>query len=62
MAPAALAGSLTGAVLYALTGAVAASFQNGVLMFGLVLLVAGISWLVGRRMESRSARSESEPA
>ena len=43
VALAALAGSLPGALLYALTGAVAASFQNGALIFLLVLSVAGVS-------------------
>ena len=56
---AALPGSLPGAVLYALIGAVAASFQNGALIFLLVLLVAGISWLIGRWLEPRLIRSES---
>lgn len=54
---AALAGSLPGALLYALTGAVVASFQNGALVFGLVLLVAGSLWLIGRWTEpARTAR------
>jgi uncharacterized membrane protein YdjX (TVP38/TMEM64 family) len=44
---AALSGSLPGALLYALTGAVAASFKNGMLIFGLVLVVAGSFWLIG---------------
>jgi uncharacterized membrane protein YdjX (TVP38/TMEM64 family) len=60
VALAAFAGSVPGALLYALTGAAAASFQNGALVFGLVLLVAGAFWLVGRRMEPRLIRSESE--
>jgi len=34
-------------LLYALTGATTAALTSGVLMFGLVLLVAGIFWLVG---------------
>jgi len=45
---AALVGSLPGALLYALTGAAATSAQNGVLVFGLVLLVAALFWLIGR--------------
>jgi uncharacterized membrane protein YdjX (TVP38/TMEM64 family) len=56
MALAALAGSLPGALLYALTGAVAARLQNGVLVFGLVLLVASSFWLVGRWLEPRLMR------
>ncbi len=54
----ALAGSLPGALLYALTGAVAASFQNGALVFLLVLFVAGVSWLAGRWLEPRLIRAE----
>lgn len=57
---AALAGSLPGALLYALTGAGTARFQNGALVFGLVLLVASSYWLVGRWLESRLVRPESE--
>jgi uncharacterized membrane protein YdjX (TVP38/TMEM64 family) len=57
---AALAGSLPGALLYALTGAGTARFQNGALVFGLVLLVASSFWLVGRWLESRLVRPESE--
>lgn len=45
---AALAGSLPPALLYALTGATAANFQNTSLMFGVVLLVTGVFWLIGR--------------
>src|SRR5215210_1883519 len=40
-------GSLPPALLYALTGATTAALTSGVLMFGLVLLIAGIFWLVG---------------
>jgi uncharacterized membrane protein YdjX (TVP38/TMEM64 family) len=40
-------GSLPPALLYALTGATAAALTSGVLAFGLVLLVAGVFWLVG---------------
>ena len=60
VALAALAGSVPSALLYALTGAVAASFQNGALVFGLVLLVASSFWLVGRWLEPRLIRPESE--
>ena len=48
MALASLAGSLPAALLYALTGATAASFNNSLLTFGLVLLIAGGFWLVGK--------------
>jgi uncharacterized membrane protein YdjX (TVP38/TMEM64 family) len=60
VALAALAGSIPGALLYALTGALAASFRNGALVFGLVLLVAVVFWLVGSWLEPRSIRSENE--
>jgi uncharacterized membrane protein YdjX (TVP38/TMEM64 family) len=56
MALAALAGSFPGALLYALTGAVAARLQNGVLVFGLVLLVVSSFWLVRRWLEPRLIR------
>lgn len=48
VALAAAAGSLPAALLYALTGAVAASFDNAALVFGLVLAVAGLVWVAGR--------------
>jgi uncharacterized membrane protein YdjX (TVP38/TMEM64 family) len=60
VALAALAGSVPSALLYALTGAVAASFLNGALVFGPVLLVASAFWLVGRWLEPRLIRPESE--
>jgi uncharacterized membrane protein YdjX (TVP38/TMEM64 family) len=44
---AALFGSIPPALLYALSGASAAALTSGVLVFGLVVLVAGIFWLVG---------------
>ncbi len=44
---ASLVGSFPGAFIYALTGASATSFDNGLLMFGLVFLIAGGFWLVG---------------
>lgn len=49
MTLAAFAGSLPIAVLYALTGATAANFDNAVLTFGFVLLMAGLFWVLGRR-------------
>jgi uncharacterized membrane protein YdjX (TVP38/TMEM64 family) len=44
---ASLAGSLPPALLYALTGAAVANFQSTALMFGVVLLIAGLFWLAG---------------
>ena len=49
----AIAGSLPAAMLYALTGATAASFNQSGLTFGLVLLIAGSFWLLGRRTHAR---------
>lgn len=48
MALASLAGALPASLLYAITGATAASFNNSLLTFGLVLLIAGGFWLVGK--------------
>lgn len=47
----ALAGSLSPALLYALTGATAGRFQNTALMFLFVLFITGIFWMVGRNKE-----------
>lgn len=47
---AALAGSLSPALLYALTGAAAGRFQNTALMFLFVLLITGIFWIIGRKI------------
>jgi uncharacterized membrane protein YdjX (TVP38/TMEM64 family) len=44
---ASFAGSLPPALLYALTGAAVADLQNTAVMFGVVLLVAGLFWLAG---------------
>lgn len=52
---AAVAGTVPAALLYALTGAVAASFTNGTMVFGLVLLIAGAFWWLGRRAERATA-------
>lgn len=57
---AALAGSLPGALLYALTGALAAGFRSGALVFGLVLLGAGAFSLVGRWLRPRVATGRGE--
>ncbi|MBC7909307.1 MAG: TVP38/TMEM64 family protein [Pyrinomonadaceae bacterium] len=53
---AAVTGSLPPALLYALTGAAAAKFENAALVFGLVVLVAGCFWLIGRTVEPYLAR------
>jgi uncharacterized membrane protein YdjX (TVP38/TMEM64 family) len=58
---AAVAGSLPPAILYALTGAAVANFENAALMFGFVLLVAGCCWLVGRRVETYLAGRKARP-
>jgi uncharacterized membrane protein YdjX (TVP38/TMEM64 family) len=50
MALASLAGSLPPALLYALTGAAVADFSSATLMFALVMLMAGLFWLIGRRL------------
>lgn len=52
VALAALAGSLPPALLYALTGASVAKFQNTALVFVFVLLVAGSFWMFGRTLET----------
>jgi uncharacterized membrane protein YdjX (TVP38/TMEM64 family) len=51
VALASLVGSLPPALLYALTGAAVANFHSVVLMFGVVLMVAGLFWLIGRVLE-----------
>lgn len=48
---ASLVGSLPAALLYALAGSTAARWGNGLLVFAAVLILAGIAWLVGRRIE-----------
>jgi uncharacterized membrane protein YdjX (TVP38/TMEM64 family) len=61
---ASLAGSLPPALLYALTGAAVANFQSTALMFGVIMLVAGLFWLIGRLLETflntRGNRYQSE--
>jgi len=47
-----LAGSLPPALLYALTGASVAKFQNTALVFVFVLLVAAFFWMFGRTLET----------
>jgi uncharacterized membrane protein YdjX (TVP38/TMEM64 family) len=46
---ASFAGSLPAALLYALTGATVVNFESTVLMFGVVLLIAGFFWFIGNR-------------
>lgn len=58
---ASLAGSLPPALLYALTGAAVVNFQSTTLMFGVVLLVAGLFWLVGNRVEPLFNKRKNEP-
>jgi uncharacterized membrane protein YdjX (TVP38/TMEM64 family) len=55
MALASFLGSLPPALLYALTGAAVANLQNTSLMFGVVLLVAALFWLIGRRLRLYSS-------
>ena len=53
---AALLGSLPPALLYAVSGAAVANLQSTTLVFVLVILIAGLVWVVGRRLEARRAR------
>jgi len=50
MVLATLAGSVPAALIYALAGATARSLDNVALVFGLVIGIAGLFWLVGRRL------------
>jgi uncharacterized membrane protein YdjX (TVP38/TMEM64 family) len=54
----ALAGSVPPALLYAVTGASVANLQNTTLVFGLVLLIAGAFWVIGRLVEPHLTRRE----
>jgi uncharacterized membrane protein YdjX (TVP38/TMEM64 family) len=56
MLAATLAGALPAALLYALTGATARSLDDTALVFGLVLLVAGLFWAVGRWLRRAAPR------
>jgi uncharacterized membrane protein YdjX (TVP38/TMEM64 family) len=56
-AMAALAGSLPPALLYAITGAAVTNLQSITLVFGSVIFIAGLIWLIGHRAESYLARS-----
>lgn len=55
---ASVAGSLPPALLYALTGAAVANLQNTALMFGVVLLVAGVFWVVGKSFSRKGAKAQ----
>lgn len=50
---AAFLGSLPAALLYALAGGTVARLGNGLLVFFAVLVLSGIVWLFGRRLEAR---------
>lgn len=54
---ASLGGSVPAALLYALTGATAATLDNTLLVFGLVILVAGLFWLLGYRLRRTVGRA-----
>ena len=56
-----LAGSAIGvfppALIYAITGAFTTDLASGFLVLAAVLVLAGLTWLLGRRLESRFART-----
>jgi uncharacterized membrane protein YdjX (TVP38/TMEM64 family) len=56
---ASFAGSLPPALLYALTGAAVANVQHTALMFGVVMLIAGLFWFAGKEFHTK-AQSYSE--
>ena len=56
----AITGSFPGVLLYALAEANGTRFQNGALVFGLVLLVATYFWLVVRWLEPSIVKPDSE--
>jgi uncharacterized membrane protein YdjX (TVP38/TMEM64 family) len=58
---AALTGSLPPALLYAITDASVASLQHTALVFGLVILIAGAFWFIGRWAEPYITRREHRP-
>lgn len=53
MAFAAAAGALPGAVLYAVAGAMAVGFASGAVVFGVVMMLAGVTWLLSRTGTAR---------
>jgi uncharacterized membrane protein YdjX (TVP38/TMEM64 family) len=46
------AGALPGSLIYAIAGATAATLDSTAAVFGLVLAISGVFWLVGRRLKS----------
>lgn len=54
----ALLGSVPEAVIYGLAGAAAASFGNQVLIWLALVALAGLTWLVARRVERRAVQPE----
>jgi uncharacterized membrane protein YdjX (TVP38/TMEM64 family) len=54
MLVASVAGSAPAALLYALTGATAKSFSSGVIMFGVVMVIAGATWFAGQRVGKKT--------
>lgn len=54
-----LAGNLPACLLYAITGATAARLDSVPLSFGIVLLVAGLIWLAGKRFAPKPPEEES---
>lgn len=55
-----LAGSLPPALVYALAGAAAANFQSTALLFGFVVLAAGLFWMIGRLIDPFLNRGEAQ--
>jgi uncharacterized membrane protein YdjX (TVP38/TMEM64 family) len=55
---ASFAGSVAPALLYALTGAAVANVQSTALMFGVVLLIAGLFWFVGKEFHAKTQSYE----
>ena len=53
---ASVAGSLPPALLYALTGAAVANVQHTALMFGVVMLIAGLFWFAGKGFPAKAQR------
>lgn len=51
-------GALPASFLYAFTGATAMRFDSMVLVFGLVLLIAGFFWMAGRSPREKGAEQE----
>ncbi len=51
------AGALPGSLIYAIAGATAATHHSTAAVFGLVLAISGVFWLVGRRLTSSGVQS-----